>query len=70
MYSVLDKDKIKSEVVPYLPLAKRGFQVTVPLEEIVNTFLYNLKTGIKWYQLPIKALFDNDPLTWQSVYYH
>ena len=46
MYIVLDKDIIKSDtslkselakqIVAYLPLAKRGFQVTVPLEEIVN----------------------------------
>jgi hypothetical protein len=45
MYSVLDKDIIKTEIVPYLPLAKRGFQATVPLEEIVNAVLYKLKTG-------------------------
>ena len=70
MYSVLDKDIIKSEIVPYLPLAKRGFQVTVPLEEIVNAVLYKLKTGVQWYQLPVKSLFDGDFLTWQSVYYH
>ena len=31
MYSVRDKDIIKSEIVPYLQLAKRGFQATVPL---------------------------------------
>ena len=41
MYSVLDKDIIKREIVPYLPLAKRGFQTTVPLEEIVNAVLYS-----------------------------
>lgn len=39
MNSVLDEDIIKSEIVPYLPLAKRGFQVIVPLEEIVNAVL-------------------------------
>ncbi len=58
MYIVLDKDIIKCEIVPYLPLAKRGFQVTVPLEEIVNAVLYKLKTGVQWYQLPVKSLFD------------
>lgn len=70
MYSVLDKDIIKSEIVPYLPLAKRGFQATVPLEEIVNAVLYKLKTGVQWHQLPVKSLFDDDLLSWQSVYYH
>lgn len=70
MYSVLDKYIIKSEIVPHLPLAKRGFQVTVPLEEIVYAVLYKLKTGVQWHQLPVKSLFDDDLLSWQSVYYH
>ena len=30
MYSVLDKDIIKSEIVPYLPLAKIGFSGNSP----------------------------------------
>ncbi|MDY0090545.1 MAG: IS5 family transposase [Flavobacteriaceae bacterium] len=70
MYNVLDKDIIKSEIVPYLPLAKRGFQATVPLEEIVNAVLYKLKTGVQWYQLPVRALFGGEVLSWQCVYYH
>lgn len=70
MYSVLDKDIIKSEIVPHLPLAKRGFQVTVPLEEIVNAILYKLKTGVQWHQLPVKAIFEANVLSWESVYYH
>jgi transposase len=70
MYNVLDKDIIKREIVPYLPLAKRGFQTTVPLEEIVNAILYKLKTGVQWYQLPVKALFEENILCWESVYYH
>lgn len=70
MYSVPDKNIIKSEIDPYLPLAKRGFQATVPFEEIVNAVLYKLKTGVQWHQLPVKSLFDDNLLTWQSVYYH
>lgn len=54
---MLNKDIIKREIVPYLPLAKRGFQTTVPLEEIVNAVIYKLKTGVQWYQLPFKTLF-------------
>jgi hypothetical protein len=77
---ILDKDIIKSDpslkselakqIVPYLPLAKRGFQATVPLEEIVNAVLYKLKIGVHRHQLPVKSLFEDDLLTWQSVYYH
>ena len=64
IYDVRLKDIIKNEIVPYLPLAKRGFQVTVPLEEIVNRIFYKLKTGVQCYQLPVKALFDGETLTW------
>ena len=63
MYSVLNKDIIKNEIVPYLPLAKRCFQVTVPLEEMVNGIFYKLKIGTHWRQLPVKALFNGAPLT-------
>ncbi|SFW36520.1 Transposase [Sinomicrobium oceani] len=70
MYSVLDKDTIALEIVPYIPKTNRGFAPTVPLVEIVNAILYKLKTGVQWYQLPVKALFDSKVLSWQSVYYH
>ena len=43
-----------------LPLAKRGFQAKVPLEEIVIAVLYKLETGVQWHQLPVKSLFDAD----------
>ncbi|SFW63879.1 Putative transposase of IS4/5 family [Sinomicrobium oceani] len=69
MYSVLDKDTIALEIVPYIPKTNRGFAPTVPLVEIVNAILYKLKTGVQWYQLPVKALFDSKVLSWQSVYY-
>ncbi|MFN4198638.1 MAG: IS5 family transposase [Flavobacterium sp.] len=70
MYSVLDKDTIEMEIVAYLPKTQRGFPPTVPLVEIVNAILYKLKTGIQWRELPIKSLFEREPLSWQSVYYH
>ena len=70
MYTVLDKDTIEMEIVPLIPKTKRGFPPTVPLVEIVNAILYKLKTGVQWHQLPVKALFEQDPLTWHTVYYH
>jgi len=70
MYTVLDKDTIEMEIVAYLPKTKRGFSPTVPLVEIVNAILYKLKTGVQWRQLPVKALFEDDKLSWQSIYYH
>lgn len=70
MYTVLDKYTIEMEIIPYLPKTKRGFPPTVPLVEIVNAILYKLKTGVQWYQLPVKALFEDSPLSWNAVYYH
>ena len=52
MYNVLDKDIIKSEIVSYLPLAKRGFQEKVPLEEIAYAVLYKLKQVINGINCP------------------
>ncbi|GLB53578.1 hypothetical protein NBRC110019_26190 [Neptunitalea chrysea] len=70
MYSVLDKDTIELKIVPYIPKARRGFAVTVPLSEIINAILYKLKTGVQWFQLPVKAIFTGKVVCWQSVYYH
>ena len=70
MYTVLDKDIIEIEIVPFIPRTSRGFQPTAPLTEIVNGILYKLKTGVQWHQLPVKALFGQKYLSWQSVYHH
>lgn len=70
MYSILDKDTIEMEIVAHLPKTKRGFRPTVPLVEIVNAVLYKLKTGVQWRELPVKALFEGEVLSWQTVYYH
>ena len=69
MYTVLDKDTIEMEIIPHIPLPKRGFP-TVPLVEIVNAILYKLKTGVQWHQLPTQIFFKEKPLSWESVYYH
>lgn len=70
MYKVLDKDTIEMEIVPNIPLPKRGFPPTVPLCEIVNAIFYKLKTGVQWALLPVDALFSQKALSWQSVYHH
>ncbi|REC76843.1 IS5/IS1182 family transposase [Chryseobacterium elymi] len=70
MYQVLDKDIIENEIVPYLPLPKRGFFPKALLVEIVNSILYKLKTGVQWEYLPVKSLFEDYVLSYQSVFYH
>lgn len=70
MYKVLDKDIIKIEILPHLPSGKRGFEVKANKAEVINAILYKLKTGCQWAFLPVKQLFSEVVLSWQSVYYH
>ena len=69
LYQVLDKDIIENEIVPNLPKPKRGFLPKAPLVEIVNCILYKLKTGVQWAYLPVKSLFEEYVLSYQSVFY-
>ena len=63
MLEILDKDTIINEIIPLLPIGKRGFKSKVPLYEIVNSVLYKLKTGIQWHLLPIESLFSDTRLS-------
>lgn len=68
MYSVLDKDIIEMEIIPYLPVTKRGFKTTAPLCEIVNSILYKLKTGVQWHLLPVESLFGEKILNHKTIF--
>lgn len=61
---------IEETVVAHLPEPRRGFGPTVPLAEIVNAILYKLKASVHWRLLPVKVLFSDRAMCWQSVYYH
>lgn len=52
-YTVLDKDTIKNEIMPYLSVAKRGYVSQGSLIEVVNAILHKLKSGCQWHQLPV-----------------
>jgi len=56
MYEVLDKDTIKSEILPYLSVAKRGHVTKRDLVEVIQCILYKLKTGCQWHMLPVSGL--------------
>ena len=62
MYTVLDKDTIKNEILPHLSKAKRGYVTQTCLIEVVNAILYKLKTGCQWALLPVKAMFSGKGL--------
>lgn len=69
-YAVLDKDTIKSAIMPYLSMAKRGFPSKYDLVEIVNAILYKLKSGCQWRLLPVGHLFAGEPPSWKTVFHH
>lgn len=70
MYYVLSKDMIETAIIPYLPIAKRGFKTESSLTEIVNSILYKLKTGIQWHLLPVESLFSDRVLHYKTVFGH
>ena len=70
MYTVLDKDTIKNEILPHLSKTKRGYVTQSCLIEVVNAILYKLKTGCQWALLPVKALFSGKVLSHGAVYHH
>ena len=46
MYEVLDKDTIKSEILPHLSMAKRSYVTKSYLVEAIQYILYRLKNGL------------------------
>ena len=70
MYTMLDKDTIKNEILPHLSKAKRGYATQSCLIEVVNAILYKLKTGCQWAFLPVEALFSGKVLSYGAVYHH
>lgn len=46
VYQVLYKHTIRIEILPHLSVAKRGFQTTSCLIEVVNSILYKLKQAV------------------------
>ena len=50
MYKVLDKDTIKSAILPHLSLAKRGYASKSSLLDAFQCMLYKLKTPFLWHR--------------------
>ena len=48
MYEVLDKDTIKTVILPHLSVAKRGYVTKSDLLEVIQCILYKLKAGCLW----------------------
>ena len=70
MYEVLDKDTIKSEILPHLSVTKRGFVSKSDLAEVIQFNFYKLKTGCQWHILPVSSFFAGRLLHYKTVYGH
>ena len=70
MMSLLDKDTLKAEILPFLPRPKRGKSCSeMLLLGILELILYRLKTGYQWRELPIKSYISGE-YSYKSVFYH
>ena len=70
MTSILPKDMIISEILPYLPSGGRGPQLSEEKKlGIIQLILYKFKTGCQWDFLPIRQFMD-EPYSAKSVFHH
>jgi len=68
--SLLDKDTLKTEILPFLPRPKRGKSCAETLLlAILELILYRLKTGCQWRELPIRS-YISIKYSYKSVFYH
>ena len=58
---------------PYISVAKRGYECSIPLYKVFNYILYKLHTGCQWEMLPIGPS-EKDPrqkeISYHAVYHH
>src|SRR2546430_14613380 len=66
------EEQFKSDILPFLSTAKRGFVSKIPLYKMFNYVLYRLHTGCQWDELPSAKDADNPQgeISWWAVYYH
>ena len=70
MYEVLDKDTIKSEILPHLSVAKRGYGSQSDRVEVIQCLLYKLKTGCKRHMIAVSTIYGGTVLHGKNVYAH
>ena len=67
MYEVLDKDTVKSEILPHLSVAKRGYVSKSDLVEVIQYILYKLKTGCQWHMFPAASFSTRRVLHYKTL---
>jgi len=67
----LTEKQFNEHVRPYVSVAQRGYESSIPLYKIFNYILYRLHTGCQWEMLPIeKNEAGEAEISWQAVYHH
>ncbi len=69
----LTEKAFEEHIRPYISVAKRGYECSIPLFKIFNYILYKLHTGCQWEMLPIVPSEDGSrekEISHHAVYYH
>lgn len=69
----LTENQFDQHVRPYVSVAKRGYECSIPLYKVFNYILYRLHTGCQWERLPIEQdrhAPRKKEISWHAVYYH
>ena len=69
----LTENQFEEHVRPFISVAKRGYECSIPLHKVFNYILYRLHTGCQWKRLPIEPDPDDlrkKEISWHAIYYH
>ena len=69
----LTEKAFTEHVRPYISVANRGYECSIPLYKVFNYILYKLHTGCQWEMLPIELLDKvsrQKEISYHAVYYH
>ena len=69
----LTEKAFDAHVRPYISVAKRGYECSIPLYKVFNYILYKLHTGCQWEMLPIMLSddgFRQKEISYHAVYHH
>lgn len=69
----LTEKTFEKHVRPYISVAKRGYECSIPIYKVFNYILYKLHTGCQWEMLPIMPAESGSrqkEISHDAVYYH
>lgn len=69
----LTEKAFDEHIRPYVSVAKRGYECSIPMYKVFNYILYKLHTGCQWEMLPIRPAEEGSrqkEISYHAVYYH